>query len=212
MLRKRRSKRHAKCSIKRYSKHSKTRIIRNMYRKKHKKTQRGGMFGFTNGKIHKEVETVASELQQELLACREELANCKEELVNYKKNVKSLLQENSQKFSDIQTSLTDKLNAMTNAYNACMDKYDSDTVKYNEAKTRMILKMKPDADITYHGYNSDWATFDASGKNEYVKKIVREYMEHHDLDRAVQEYRDMSKTGSSRFYGEYGKHNPTNPT
>lgn len=38
MSRKRRSKRH----MKRYSKHSKTRIRRNMYRKKHKKTQRGG--------------------------------------------------------------------------------------------------------------------------------------------------------------------------
>ena len=38
MSRKRRSKRH----MKRYSKHSKTHITRNMYRKKHKKTQRGG--------------------------------------------------------------------------------------------------------------------------------------------------------------------------
>lgn len=42
MSRKRRSKRHVKRSIKRYSKHTKTRIRRNMYRKKHKKTQRGG--------------------------------------------------------------------------------------------------------------------------------------------------------------------------
>lgn len=39
MSRKRRSKRH----IKRYNKHVKTRIRRNMYRKKHKKTQRGGL-------------------------------------------------------------------------------------------------------------------------------------------------------------------------
>jgi hypothetical protein len=39
MSRKRRSKRH----IKRYNKHVKTRIRRNMYRKKHKKTQRGGV-------------------------------------------------------------------------------------------------------------------------------------------------------------------------
>ena len=38
MSRKRRSKRH----MKRYSKHSKTHIRRNMYRKKHNKTQRGG--------------------------------------------------------------------------------------------------------------------------------------------------------------------------
>ena len=201
MLRKRHSKRHAKCSIKRYSKHSKTRIRRNMYRKKHKKTQRGGMFGLTIDKTQKKVETVASDLQQELLACREELANCKEELVNYKKNVKSLLQENSQKFNDIKTSLTDKLNAMTNDYNACMDKYDSDTVKYNEAKKRMILKMMPDADIIYRGYNSEWVKFDTSGKNEYVKTIVSEYMEHGDLDRAVQEYRDMPVTGN-KFYGE----------
>ena len=42
MSRKRRSKRHMKRYSKRYSKHSKTRIRRNMYRKKHKKTQRGG--------------------------------------------------------------------------------------------------------------------------------------------------------------------------
>ena len=41
-LRKRRSKRSMKRSIKRYRRHAKTRIRRNMYRKKNKKTQRGG--------------------------------------------------------------------------------------------------------------------------------------------------------------------------
>ena len=41
---KRHSKRHSKRSIKRYRRHAKTRIRRNMYRKKHKKTQRGGEF------------------------------------------------------------------------------------------------------------------------------------------------------------------------
>ena len=216
MLRKSRSKRHAKCSIKRYSKHSKTRIRRNMYRKKHKKTQRGGMFGLTSDKT-----------QKELAACKEELAASKNlhkqshdfykgEIENreffYKQQIMKLEVKHKvyeQRIHDVQTDLTNKLHDMKLAYDGCMDKYDSDTVKYNEAKTRMILKMKPDADITYHGYNSDWATFDTFGKNEYVKKIVREYMEHDDLDRAVQEYRDMPKTGSSKFYGEYGEHNPT---
>lgn len=42
-LRKRRSKRSMKRSIKRYRRHAKTRIRRNMYRKKNKKTQRGGV-------------------------------------------------------------------------------------------------------------------------------------------------------------------------
>ena len=47
-LRKRRSKRSMKRSIKRYRRHAKTRIRRNMYRKKNKKTQRGG---FTFSKL-----------------------------------------------------------------------------------------------------------------------------------------------------------------
>ncbi len=44
-LRKHRSKRHIKRSSKRYRRHAKTRmrIRRNMYRTKHKKTQRGGL-------------------------------------------------------------------------------------------------------------------------------------------------------------------------
>ncbi len=42
-LRKRRSKRSMKRSIKRYRRHANTRIRRNMYRKKNKKTQRGGV-------------------------------------------------------------------------------------------------------------------------------------------------------------------------
>jgi len=42
-LRKRRSKRSMTRSIKCYRRHAKTRIRRNMYRKKHKKTQRGGV-------------------------------------------------------------------------------------------------------------------------------------------------------------------------
>ena len=190
------------------------------------------MFGLTIDKTQKELETIASKLQEELVACKEELATSKnlhkqshgfykDEIERrdffYKQQIEKLevqLQVYRGRIYDVQNDLTNKLDDMKRAYDGCMDKYDSDTVKYNEAKTRMILKMKPDADITYHGYNSDWATFDASGKNEYVKKIVREYMEHHDLDRAVQEYRDMSKTGSSRFYGKYGEHNPTygNPT
>lgn len=41
-LRKRRSKRSMTRSIKLYRRHTKTRIRRNIYRKKHKKTQRGG--------------------------------------------------------------------------------------------------------------------------------------------------------------------------
>jgi len=47
-LRKRRSKRSMKRSIKHYRRHANTRIRRNIYRKKHKKTQRGGEFRFSN--------------------------------------------------------------------------------------------------------------------------------------------------------------------
>ena len=50
-LRKRRSKRSMKRSIKHYRRHANTRIRRNIYRKKHKKTQRGGVLeeNYTSG-------------------------------------------------------------------------------------------------------------------------------------------------------------------
>lgn len=208
MLRKSRSKRHAKCSIKRYSKHSKTRIIRNMYRKKHKKTQRGGMFGLTSDKTQRELATVASNLQEKLVACKEELATSKklhdQSHGYYRKeiqdreffyqsqiqNLEAKLLVYGRKIHDVEVDLTNKLGDMKRAYDGCMDKYDSDTVKYNEAKKKIIEEAGPE-DNPEQGYYYD--------KKEDVEKIVRSYMEHNDLERAVREYKNRPKEISQAF-------------
>jgi hypothetical protein len=175
-----------------------------MYRKKHKKTQRGGMLGLTSDKTQTELETIVSKLQEELAVCKEELATSKnlhkqshgfytDEIQSREYQIQKLEAEllvYSRRFHDVEVDLTNKLRNMKYYYDECMSKYDSDTVKYNEAKKKIIQEAGPE-DQPQQGYYYD--------NEEDVVKIVRSYMEHNDLERAVREYKDRPKYFSRAF-------------